>query len=93
MTDLGWPGVEPLLGGSGQARPLSKRVILSGFSAALLPRSRLSIPTVSDPSVTKCDTDGPSYPLNRSAACHSRYSLAGRASSDRGSLITVPSRA
>jgi hypothetical protein len=34
---MGWPGVEPTLGGSGESRPLPKSVILSGFFAPRFP--------------------------------------------------------
>jgi hypothetical protein len=53
---MGWPGVEPKLGDSSRFRPLPKSVILQGYSAALVPRSSLAIPTASDPSVTECGT-------------------------------------
>jgi hypothetical protein len=38
-----------------QSRPLPKSVVLPGFLAGPVPRKSLPIPTVSNPSVTKCD--------------------------------------
>ena len=34
---MGWPGVEPTLGGSGQSRPFPNSIILYGFFAPSFP--------------------------------------------------------
>ena len=68
-TTIFWDGREsnPSSGILSRSQPLPKSVILSGVSAAPVPGPSLPIPTVSAPSVTKCDTRPPSSlePLRR----------------------------
>ena len=61
---LGWPGVEPTLGGSGESRPLPKSVILSGFFAPSFPTDTVAsrpLPTTPLENVRKIRSVGRLY--------------------------------